>query len=780
MRLVGWATAALAAAVLLALPALTQAYTVSGTSDPSPTPGCAGTVCPSLRAAVDAANINPGSTIQLDSATYTLSQGALELVANMTITGNGASATVIRQTASDRVISADLLNRFISISGLTITGGNLTASPAAGGGVLNYGTMTLTDVTISANTATGSAGSGAGAGGSAYGGAVETGDRGGHSSSLTLIRTTITDNAATGGQGGFSPSSQAGAGGPAYGAVYGDANSTITVRDSRVSGNQIQGGQGGSAESPSGITGVGGAAGGAISTDGATLTITGSTIADNPTTGGAGGAGIVGPTGKAGGDAKGAGIYQRNGVGSVLTIGSTTISGNTVTGGAGGFSSDSNGGNGGAGNGGAIDVAESLVIVNSTISGNVAVRGAAGDGVVAGNAGQAADGGIVTSTFVSLSSVTLANNRVPGGGCCGNLEVKTNGTLKANNTMIVEGLPNNCFVSSITDTGHNLEDDPASPHPQCHFEFDPTDVAGVDPQILPLASNGGLTQTHALQPFSPALGAGGTCKDYGQAGSPDLTVDQRGMPRPAGGCDIGAFQFQPPVGTGAPTVTGTPAAGMQLTCGGDAWTGDSLSFADQWLRDGGPIPGAAALGYTVADADVGHELACQVTASNVRGSATQTSAGVAVPVPGGGGGGQAGPPVITDAVETNKIWVEGRKLARLTRTRKHPVGTVFRFTLSEPAAVRLAFARAMPGRKVGTRCVAPTKRNAAKRRCTRLVVAGTLAFNGHAGGDAVAFAGRISASRRLRLGRYTLSITASDTAGRKSNPATLRFKIAAR
>jgi len=95
-------------------------------------------------------------------------------------------------------------------------------------------------------------------------------------------------------------------------------------------------------------------------------------------------------------------------------------------------------------------------------------------------------------------------------------------------------------------------------------------LIGVDPQLGPLADNGGPTRTHALSPTSPAVDTGN-----------DAGTDQRGLPRlvdflgapngtGVGGnvSDMGAFEFQPPkckgtpatiVATGA-TVNGTGAA----------------------------------------------------------------------------------------------------------------------------------------------------------------------------------------------------------------------------
>jgi hypothetical protein len=71
----------------------------------------------------------------------------------------------------------------------------------------------------------------------------------------------------------------------------------------------------------------------------------------------------------------------------------------------------------------------------------------------------------------------------------------------------------------------------------------PTTVR-ADPQLLPLASNGGPTPTHALLPGSPAVDAG---DDTTCAAAPVSGVDQRGASRAAGAhCDIGAVESGPP------------------------------------------------------------------------------------------------------------------------------------------------------------------------------------------------------------------------------------------
>jgi hypothetical protein len=81
------------------------------------------------------------------------------------------------------------------------------------------------------------------------------------------------------------------------------------------------------------------------------------------------------------------------------------------------------------------------------------------------------------------------------------------------------------------------------------------------------------------------------------------------------------------------------------------------------------------------------------------------------------------------------------------------------------------------GRKVKGKCVASTNKNRRKPSCTRTVTRGALSFPGHTGLNKVSFQGRITASKKLPLGRYTLLITAS-AAWQLSKPQTLRFTIA--
>ncbi len=140
--------------------------------------------------------------------------------------------------------------------------------------------------------------------------------------------------------------------------------------------------------------------------------------------------------------------------------------------------------------------------------------------------------------------------------------------------------------------------------------------------------------------------------------------------------------------------------------------------------------------------------------------------------------GGAATPKITRVSQSHKTWREGKALATITR-RKAPTGTTFTFTLNANASVSLAFGQLLRGRKASRhKCVAQTRRNRHKPACTRTKAAGVLGFTGHPGVNTVHFDGRVTSSKRLRTGRYTLSISATNSAG-KAKPQTLVFTIAA-
>ena len=118
-------------------------------------------------------------------------------------------------------------------------------------------------------------------------------------------------------------------------------------------------------------------------------------------------------------------------------------------------------------------------------------------------------------------------------------------TLK--NTIVANSAPDDdCAGNLVTSNGSNIDSDGT-----CSLVA-AGDLPNTNPQLGPLADNGGPTQTLALLAGSPAIDAGsGDC--------PPPATDQRGVTRPQGAaCDIGAYEFEPtPSATSTPTPTPT-------------------------------------------------------------------------------------------------------------------------------------------------------------------------------------------------------------------------------
>jgi CSLREA domain-containing protein len=279
-------------------------------------------------------------------------------------------------------------------------------------------------------------------------------------------------------------------------------------------------------------------------------------------------------------------------------------------------------------------------VVRSTISGNSAVQAGgilvgllanAGfwDTTISGNTATRGSGGaIMVDPSVSfatahLYNVTIASNSSATGGA---VEVRSTwrgygyALLSVANTIIANSTgaaPANCTGVPISDAGNNIE----FPGTSCGFSA-PSDRR-ADPLLLPLAFNGGLTQTHALAFGSPAINAGndGMCR----------AVDQRGAPRPAAAhCDIGSYEAQ-----GAPTaVTGvaTGIANGATTLNGTVnpnWTATNVFFQYGLTTAYGaatPVQGlaagssAAAMGGSIADPVCGALHHFRVVATNMYGT----------------------------------------------------------------------------------------------------------------------------------------------------------------
>jgi hypothetical protein len=83
-----------------------------------------------------------------------------------------------------------------------------------------------------------------------------------------------------------------------------------------------------------------------------------------------------------------------------------------------------------------------------------------------------------------------------------------------------------------------------------------------------------------------------------------------------------------PSNTAQPTISGTAAAGEELTANQGTWTNAPTSYSYQWQRctsSCSDIPGATGKTYGVRNADSGNSIRVAVTATNASGSATAYS-----------------------------------------------------------------------------------------------------------------------------------------------------------
>jgi hypothetical protein len=126
-------------------------------------------------------------------------------------------------------------------------------------------------------------------------------------------------------------------------------------------------------------------------------------------------------------------------------------------------------------------------------------------------------------------------------------------------------------------------------------------------------------------------------------------------------------------------------------------------------------------------------------------------------------------------VQSHRRWREGSKLAHASASRV-PVGTMFSFSLNERATVELAFIQRRGGRTLHGRCVAKSS-NRHLPACTLERWRGRIGWSAKAGTNKLAFQGRISRSRKLPPGAYTLLINATDAARHRAGPRRLSFTI---
>jgi predicted outer membrane repeat protein len=310
-------------------------------------------------------------------------------------------------------------------------------------------------------------------------------------------------------------------------------NASLTVSDAVITGNHA-------GEDGGGIFVYGGAA------NPGSLTLRNSTLSGNS----------AGENG-ADDDAYGGGVYATS---TPMTVVNTTVSGNTAGGDGGGIYTTQ---------ASAADAANPTAVSNSTISGNSTLGvetsdDAGGLWLCCGEFGEQ----------MTLDSSTISGNSTTsyGGGAVAFVQdgsqVQINNTILANNSAS-NGPGPDLHSDPTAQLGFSLVENPAEVTPGPPLVQTGPNIFGVDPQLGPLAFNGGPTQTHALAETSPAFDTGNT----------SLTSDQRGSTRPfdfasganapgGNGADIGAFELAPNcqgraatiVARAGQTTVGTPKA----------------------------------------------------------------------------------------------------------------------------------------------------------------------------------------------------------------------------
>lgn len=203
----------------------------------------------SLREAITAANITAGAdTITFDSSLtgqrLLLTQGQLVISDPLTITGLGATNTVIDAQLFSRAINITSTAGNVTLESLTVTAGKTEADSARGAGInsTSAGTLTLIDVAVTANVTTG---------GNSQGGGIFS-----QSGAVILLDSTVSGNTTAG------PNSP--------GAGISTASAPVTLINSTISGNVTLGGNSG---------------GGGIATYNGNIKLTNTTVAFNQTSG---------------------------------------------------------------------------------------------------------------------------------------------------------------------------------------------------------------------------------------------------------------------------------------------------------------------------------------------------------------------------------------------------------------------------------------------------------------------------------------------------------------
>jgi hypothetical protein len=287
----------------------------------------------------------------------------------------------------------------------------------------------------------------------------------------------------------------------------------------------------------SGLTISGGSTsgnGGGLYNDGSTTTLTNCTVSGNSAQNNGGGLFDYGTTtltnctvsGNSANN-RGGGLYDQGGT---TTLTNCTFSGNSASGG-----------------GGLWDIGGTMTLTDCTFSANYggpclynsnASTTTLTDCTISGNSGD----GLINTGTATLINCTVSGNT--GTGVISGNRPNFYGTTLLYNCTISDdtggGLYNN-FVT-ITATNCIISSANAPPFETALSPASANNLIGGNPLLAPLGNYGGPTQTMALLPGSPAIGAG-VISDYPGTTTP-ITTDQRGVALDSPAPDIGAFQTE--------------------------------------------------------------------------------------------------------------------------------------------------------------------------------------------------------------------------------------------
>lgn len=522
-------------------------------------------VC-TLRAAIQESNALTGTdTIVLPAGLYPLTLpglnedagavGDLDLSSSLVISSTGALPPVINANHLDRIFHITGAYS-VTVRGLTLQNGD-TQGVSPGGGIRNDGgTLTLQGVNLVGNNALLGGGGIFNNGGtlSLTAGALysnTTGSSGGgiYNSSggvIQLTATSLFSNTASnvggglynyGGSATLMTSTLSANVAPLGGGIY-NSGGLLTTYDTTISDHLNALAGGGIFNFSDGSVRVNGgtisrniaALGGGLYSSGA-LTVTAGRVEHN--------------TGLGGG-----GLYNDRGQ---LAVIQTMVMSNTAT---------------SIGGGGILnfDIGQ-LTLTASTLAFNTATTNVGGglfnstvssatlaNVTFSANTSAASGGGLYNAGYLDLNNGTFTANIADydaggllgdGGGLANGGVLNLYNTLLAGNADLGLGAPSPDCSGLINSLGYNLVQAVAG----CSLVNDLTgNKLGLNPNLEPLADNGGPTLTHAVRGGSPAIDSGNPATP-GSGGNACAAADQRGQSRPLDGdgngsarCDMGAYE----------------------------------------------------------------------------------------------------------------------------------------------------------------------------------------------------------------------------------------------